>query len=149
MNIKKILAVTASVGFLAACNGGGGSDPGPVAVTTAEGLWSGTTSTSRSLTGIVLGNGTYWMLYSAPNNSTVIAAGIGSPVAVAVDSTGVYWADNGGDISMCKVSESCATTYVLADKLDSPSALALDANYVYWTNQGASDNTGSVMRVAK
>jgi len=73
MNIKKILAVTASVGFLAACNGGGGSDPGPVAVTTAEGLWSGTTSTSRSLTGIVLGNGTYWMLYSAPNNSTVIA----------------------------------------------------------------------------
>ena len=40
---------------------------------TAEGLWIGTTNTFRSLTGIVLENGTYWVLYSSPNNSTVIA----------------------------------------------------------------------------
>jgi len=88
-------------------------------------------------------------LATCNNNSTVIAAGIASPVALAVDSAGVYWADNGGDISMCRLSEACATTYVLADKLDGPSALALDSKYVYWTNQGASDNIGSVMRVAK
>lgn len=59
---------------LAACGGGGGDDgaaPAPPAPS-AEGLWIGTTSTSRSVTGIVLDNGTYWILFSVPNVSGLI-----------------------------------------------------------------------------
>ena len=63
--------------LLAGCGGGGGgggssaTSPSPAA--TAEGLWSGTTSTSRTVTGIVLDTGTYWVLYSSANNSATIA----------------------------------------------------------------------------
>lgn len=59
---------------LAACGGGGGSDgaaPAPPAPS-AEGLWIGSTSTSRSVTGIVLDNGTYWILFSVPHVSGLI-----------------------------------------------------------------------------
>jgi hypothetical protein len=58
---------------LAACGGGGngGAASGPAA--SAEGLWTGSTSTSRSVTGIVLDNGTYWVLFSVPHVSAVIA----------------------------------------------------------------------------
>jgi len=40
---------------------------------TAEGLWSGTTSTSRYMSGIILDTGTYWVLYSVANNPNIIA----------------------------------------------------------------------------
>ncbi|HUW37490.1 MAG TPA: hypothetical protein VMV91_09160 [Rhodocyclaceae bacterium] len=62
---------------LSACGGGGGGGSTPTASSapaqTAEGLWSGTTSTSRTIKGIVLDNGTYWVLYSPANNSALIA----------------------------------------------------------------------------
>ena len=67
---------------LTACGGGGRggststSAAAPAPATTAEGLWIGSTSSSRSVTGIVLDDGTYWVLYSAPNNSTVIAGAV-------------------------------------------------------------------------
>ena len=60
---------------LAACGssgGNGGAAPAPPAAT-AEGLWTGSTSTSRSVTGIVLDDGTYWVLYSVPHASSLIA----------------------------------------------------------------------------
>jgi hypothetical protein len=56
---------------LAACGGGGNG--GAVSASSAEGLWTGSTSTSRSVTAIVLDNGTYWVLYSVPFVSAVIA----------------------------------------------------------------------------
>lgn len=70
---------------LAACGGSGGNGdaaPAPPAPT-AEGLWIGSTSASRSLTAIVLDNGTYWVLYSIPHASSLIAGvvqGTGSSV---------------------------------------------------------------------
>jgi hypothetical protein len=67
--LSAALALTACGGG----GGGGGSAPTPAAATTAEGLWIGSTSNSRSVTGIVLDNGTYWVLYSAPNNGALIA----------------------------------------------------------------------------
>jgi hypothetical protein len=78
--IKMIKAFAVSwILALAACSGGGGGsgtvpalDPGP-ATTSAEGLWIGSTSTSRSVTGIVLDNGTYWILYSVPHVSALMA----------------------------------------------------------------------------
>ena len=63
---------------LAACSGGGGNDgaasaPAPGPGPSAEGLWIGSTSTSRSVTGMVLDNGTYWVLYSVPHVSALVA----------------------------------------------------------------------------
>lgn len=58
---------------LAACGGGGNGGAASAPVTNSEGLWNGSTSTSRSVTGIVLDNGTYWILYSVPNLSALTA----------------------------------------------------------------------------
>jgi hypothetical protein len=73
-----ILALTACGGS----GGNGGAAPAPP-VPSAEGLWIGstsTTSTSRTVTGIVLDNDTYWILYSFP--------GVGSVIAGVVQGTG-------------------------------------------------------------
>ena len=63
---------------LTACGGGGDSGTAAVSDATAQGLWNGSgsastsTSTSRSVTGIVLDDGTYWLLFSDPNVSGLI-----------------------------------------------------------------------------
>lgn len=62
-----LLALLAAA--VAGCGGGGG-DSGPPAtpppqVSTAEGFWSGTTSSGFSLLGAVLENGEYWVMYYA------------------------------------------------------------------------------------
>lgn len=58
---------------LAACGGGGNSGTASLPAASVEGLWSGSTSTSRSVTGIVLDNGTYWVLFSVPHVSGLTA----------------------------------------------------------------------------
>src|SRR5471032_2974655 len=75
MKLKALAAV--SILALAACGGGGGSDSAqpsaaPAPVANAEGLWSGSDTTSRSVTGIVLQDGTYWILYSIPHVAAVL-----------------------------------------------------------------------------
>jgi hypothetical protein len=52
--------------------GGGGSAPPPATDTTAQGLWIGKTSTNRTVTGLVLSDGTYYVLYSSTFNSALI-----------------------------------------------------------------------------
>ena len=64
--------------LLSACGGGGGSDnpstpPPPAPIANAEGLWGGTNSDSRSVRTVVFDDGTYWLLYSIPNVSSVLA----------------------------------------------------------------------------
>lgn len=74
--IIQALAMSGLVLALAACGGGGGdgnATPPPDPGTSAEGLWIGSTSTSRSLTGFVLDDGSYWLLYSLPHASSFIA----------------------------------------------------------------------------
>lgn len=62
---------------LAGCGGGGdGESTSSGSSTTAEGLWLGTTTTARTVTGIVLDTGSFWFLYSLPNNSSIIAGGV-------------------------------------------------------------------------
>ena len=84
-------------------------------------------------------------------NSTVFVSGQQSPIALAVDTKGVYWIDDAaGTVMFCALAGCNDTPITLADGLsDYPTAIALDAQYVYWTNQGATDNTGTVMRVAR
>ena len=61
----------------AACGGGYGesdvaSPPQPMA-TSAEGRWTGTTSTGRAVAGLVLEDGSYWVFYTARDNSHTLA----------------------------------------------------------------------------
>ena len=72
--LKTIKALAMSgVLALAACGGGGSSSTATLPAASAEGLWSGSTSTSRSVTAIVLDNGSYWLLYSVPRVNAVVA----------------------------------------------------------------------------
>jgi hypothetical protein len=65
-------------GFAPAACGGGYSEsdasslPQPTA-TSAEGRWTGSTLTSRTIAGLVLDDGSYWLFYTARDNSHVLA----------------------------------------------------------------------------
>ncbi|RYF55297.1 MAG: hypothetical protein EOO27_21465 [Comamonadaceae bacterium] len=80
MNIKLGL-LTAATLLMTACGGGGGGGdtevpaPAPV-VKKADGLWTGTTGTGRSMNALVLDDGNYWVIYSAANNSAVVAGAV-------------------------------------------------------------------------
>lgn len=57
---------------------GSGSESNPAATpaatpTSAEGLWSGTTNTNRTIAGVILDDGTYYVLYSVTANPNLIA----------------------------------------------------------------------------
>jgi hypothetical protein len=64
-----LLAISVS-----ACGGEDTESPPPPSP--AEGLWHGSTNTGRTVTGLVLDDGTYWFLYSLVGNPSVIAGGI-------------------------------------------------------------------------
>ena len=73
-------ALAVSTAVLTACGGGGDSTDGTVTTPTpttttasATGIWTGTTDTNRSVTGVVLGDGTYYVLYSPVGTPSVIA----------------------------------------------------------------------------
>lgn len=65
-------------GFAPPACGGGYSESNPSSLpqhtaTSAEGRWTGTTSTGRTVVGLVVHDGTYWLFYSARGNPTVLA----------------------------------------------------------------------------
>lgn len=60
-----------------ACGGGyGGSEvsslPQPTAIS-AEGRWTGVTPTNRSVSGLLLDDGSYWLFYTVRNNPNILA----------------------------------------------------------------------------
>jgi hypothetical protein len=65
-------------GFAPAACGGGNSESDlsslsqPTA-TSAEGRWTGTTSSGRTVVGLVVHDGSYWLFYSATDNPNVLA----------------------------------------------------------------------------
>ena len=64
---------------LQGCGGGGGGDAGnadPPAATSAEGLWSGSSSSGRSSIGLVLDDGAFWMIYMVEGNDAIIAGAL-------------------------------------------------------------------------
>lgn len=62
--------------ILSACGGGGGGAGGSATTTApsspAQGLWLGTTTTNRSVTNLLLGDGSYYMIYSPAGNPNAI-----------------------------------------------------------------------------
>jgi len=93
-----VLAISA----LAACGGGGGggdgdsdSGGGSVDAGTAEGLYTGTTGNGQTLTGLVLDNGNYWVLYSDVNGSAIDGVIQGS----SSSNNGNFTSSNGRDLN--------------------------------------------------
>ena len=80
-SIRTMLSVL-TVSALAACGGGGdgdgsgdqgAGDGGAAPVATAEGFYTGSSSNGRSLSGVVLDDGRYWLMYAPSGNSSAIA----------------------------------------------------------------------------
>lgn len=102
---------------LAACGGGGDGDAAdestggaPVAAT-AEGLYTGTTSNGQNLTGLVLDNGHYWVLYSEANSAVIDGVIQGASNSTA----GNFTSANGRDFNFTGygiADLSIAATYV-------------------------------------
>lgn len=95
-NIKTKMLTTAAFSALsvAGCGGGGGggsSSPAPAPVaSTAEGLWIGTTSDNRNITGLVFEDGLFYVIYSSAGDPTTIAGvvqGNGSTAGASFSST--------------------------------------------------------------
>jgi hypothetical protein len=72
VNAARVLGAALAC-LLASCGGGG--DSPPPAAESAQGLWIGTTNTNRAVNGLVLSDGTYYVLYSpvGAGNTTAIA----------------------------------------------------------------------------
>ena len=75
--------------------GGGGDDAPPA--TSAEGLWIGFDSSGRALTGLVLDNHSYWILYSQMGNLAVIA---GALQGHETSHNGFFTSSNGIDFNL-------------------------------------------------
>lgn len=84
--------------FVTACGGGGGDGgvSGPAGPSPAEGLWYGTTNTNRSVAGIVLDDGTFYVLYSLSGSPNYIA---GVVQGNASASNGTYSSSNAKDFN--------------------------------------------------
>ena len=86
--------------FLASCGGGGGSGssaPTPPPASAAEGLWVGTTNSNRAVTGLVLDDGSDYVLYSVQGNASIIAGVIqGNGTATG----GSFSSSNGRDFNL-------------------------------------------------
>jgi len=121
----KVFAVS-SILALAACGGGGngGAAPTSGSAASAEGLWIGSTSASRSLTAIVLDNGTYWVLYSVPHVSALIAGvvqGTGTSFSGSFSSSdGIDFNLEGQGINDATVSASYVATQSFNGSVTSP-----------------------------
>ncbi|MGE3152152.1 MAG: DUF5050 domain-containing protein [Nitrospiraceae bacterium] len=85
--------------YIAGCSSGGdqGTSSPPASTVTAEGLWIGNTTTARTVRGIVLDNGSFWVLYSAPNNSSIIAGGVQGS---STSSNGVFSSADARDFNL-------------------------------------------------
>jgi hypothetical protein len=106
LTIKNVSVILAASVALASCGGGGGSSssvPPPSTPTpppdlgTAEGLWNGATASGRSISGLVLDNGTYWFLYTAVGNNAVLGGVIQGD---GTSSSGKLASSNGTDFNL-------------------------------------------------
>jgi hypothetical protein len=109
--LKSIAAVLASL-VLAACGGGGGDSAAapapapPPPADTAEGFWSGTTSSGFSLLGAVLENGEYWVMYHANGLLYGVVQGSGTSRNGSFTSTNGLDYFLGGGVTPVAVSAS-------------------------------------------
>ncbi len=98
-------------GFAPAACGGGYSEsnvaslPQPTA-TSAEGRWTGTTSTGRAVAGLVLAGGSYWLFYSAIGNPHILA---GLVQGTGTSHSGSFGSSNTRDFNLESLGIRAAT----------------------------------------
>jgi hypothetical protein len=127
------LAASCLVLALAACGGSGGNDGSapPQPANSAEGLWIGSTSASRSVIGMVLDNGSYWILYSVPHVSSLIAGVI---QGTATSLNGSFSSSDGIDFNLEGQGISSATvsaSYVARQSLNNGSVTYANQSPAY------------------
>lgn len=120
------LAASLCVGILASCGGGGGGGDSaataqPPASDTAipTGLFTGMTSTGRTTSGLVLSDGSYYVIYSAQNNPAVIA---GAVVGNGTALNGTFSSNNAKDINLeglGLLSASVSASYIAKNSFNS------------------------------
>jgi hypothetical protein len=126
MKTTSLVASSILSAALGGCGGGGGSltppiqaaEPPPANIVIPEGLYTGTTSTGRSINGLVLDDGTYYVLYSATNNPGVIAGAVQGTGAAL---NGSFSSSNGKDINLeglGVLSATVSTSYTLKASLN-------------------------------
>jgi len=106
----KHLASVIGVVAILAVSGCGDSVPATPSASTAEGLWSGTIGTNRTLTAAVLDDGTYYFFYSAPANPLQIAGVI---QGTGTSSDGSFTSDNARDfgVGAATLNATISATY--------------------------------------
>ncbi len=105
----------------------------PASAGTAEGWWKGTSSAGRSVEGLVLGSGEYWWIYSAVNNSAVIA---GLAQGNGTSQNGRFTSSDGIDFNFEGAGNSPVTvdaTYVEKKSLDGAVKYTGTANALTFT----------------
>jgi len=78
----------------------------PLAATSADGLWTGTSDDGRTIAGAVLDDGTYWFLYSAVGNPSVVA---GAFQGNGEGQYGTFTSSNGRDFYLERAGQFDAT----------------------------------------
>ena len=89
-------------GFAPVACGGGYSESDvsslpQLTATSAEGRWTGTTSTGRAIAGLVLEDGSYWLFYSAKDDPTVLA---GLVQGIGTSHSGSFGSSNTRDLNL-------------------------------------------------
>lgn len=139
---RSLLAVASfalSLVLVSACGGGGSDAPASRPRSAAQGLWTGTTTANRTLTGLVFDDGTYYVFYSPVN----IPAGVAGVVQGSSGTATATWASTDGvDFNLEVPSVQAATvaasfvakqsfkgTISYASGAKSTFTTAYDANY--------------------
>lgn len=82
---------------LVACGGDSSSSTSPPPSTSAQGFWNGSTVSNRLLSGVVLDDGTYYVMYSPAGNTSLIAGFIQGN---GTSSNGVFSSGNAMDVNL-------------------------------------------------
>lgn len=131
-------------GVVAGCGGGGGggsSDSGstPAPATSAEGLWVGSTDNDRAVTGLVLDDSTYWVLYSIMGNSAIIG---GAVQGSGTSQNGSFTSVNGRDFNLEGLGASDVTvnaSYVMEQTFSGTIEYAGTGEQITFTSSYDSD----------
>lgn len=147
--------------LLTGCSSGGGDGgndtppfappvaPPPVIITTAEGLWTGTTGDGRTISGVVLNDDTYWLWYSAVGQPSVLAGGFQGS---GHSQNGAFTSSSGMDFNLENFGQldvSLEASYAIRKSLDGaityPTTVQTSFTSTFKTDYDAVPNIASVV----